>query len=499
MSSELFKIPKEVADVAKTLENEGFEAYLIGGCVRDTLLGNKPKDWDITTNAKPDKLTSLFQNTFYENDFGTVGVVNEDVSDETLKVVEVTPYRKEAAYSDFRRPDSVSFSEKLEDDLARRDFTVNAIALKLEVQTKVSEYKGHLVDLYKGRADIKDRVIRAVGNPNERFKEDALRTLRAIRLSSELEFRIEEATEKAIIEFSDLLKHISAERIRDEFIRILMSDKPMEGLNLAKRLGVLIFILPELEAGSGIKQNKAHSYDVLEHSLRTVAHSAKKKFPLDVRLAALLHDIGKPKARRWSKEKNDWTFYGHDVIGSRETEKILKRLRFPVKVVEKVVKLVRWHMFFSDTEKITLSAVRRLVRNVGRENVWNLMDVRSCDRIGTGRPKESPYRLRKYHSMIEEAVRAPISVSMLEINGGKIMEVTHETPGPRIGYILHALLEEVLDDPTRNTREYMERRAVEFSSLSDEDLKTLGTKGKEKRESEEEKELEVIRKRHFVK
>ncbi|MDP3996148.1 MAG: HD domain-containing protein [bacterium] len=502
MDRETFNIPKEVANVAKTLENKGFEAYLIGGCVRDTLLGKKPKDWDITTNAKPEEIQKLFTNTFYENEYGTVGIVNENVSDETLKVVEATPYREETSYSDNRRPDSVKFSTKLEDDLKRRDFTINAIALKLETtegKDGQGEYKGQLVDLYKGQQDLKDRVIRAVGNADERFKEDALRMLRAVRLAAELGFIIEENTEKAILEDGHLLKKISAERIRDEFSRVTMSERPMEGIKLAQKLGLLKHFLPELEAGVGIEQNQAHSFDVWEHILRTVQHSAKKGFPLEVRLATLFHDIAKPNTRVWSKEKKDWTFYGHDVVGSRVTEKALKRLKFPVKLIEKVSKLVRWHMFFSDTEKITLSAVRRLISKVGTENVWDLMDVRTCDRIGTGRPKESPYRLRKYHSMIEEASRDPVSVGMLKINGGRVIEVTHETPGPRIGYILHALLEEVLDDPKKNTVQYMEERALELAKLPDSELTTLGEAGKKVRKEEDSKKVAEIRKKYWVK
>ncbi|PIQ68360.1 MAG: hypothetical protein COV91_04490 [Candidatus Taylorbacteria bacterium CG11_big_fil_rev_8_21_14_0_20_46_11] len=502
---EQFEIPDIVAKVAATLEKAGFEAYLIGGCVRDLLIGRKPKDWDITTNAVPEEIVPLFDKTFYENEYGTVGVVTEsaeeskDVSDETLKVIEITPYRKESEYSDNRRPDSVTFSKNLEDDLSRRDFTINAIALKIVKKEKEGLYKGQLTDIYKGQTDIDAKIIRAVGSADERFKEDALRTLRAVRLASELDFEIEENTEKAIQSDGYLLKNISMERIRDEFARIIDSDSPMRGLQIAHKLGILQYILPEIEAGIDVGQNKAHSFDVWEHSLRTLQHSAKKKFSQETRLAALFHDIGKPKTKRWSPEKKEWTFYGHDVVGSRVTEKALRRLKFPVKTIEKVSKLVRWHMFFSDTEQISLSAVRRLLAKVGKENVWDLMDVRVCDRIGTGRPKEEPYRLRKYQSMIEEVMRDPVTVGMLKINGSKIIDVTQETPGPRIGFILHALLEEVLEKPSLNTDEYMENRAKELSKLSDGDLKELGEKGKEKKEGEESKEIEEIRRKYWVK
>ena len=486
-----FNIPEEVSQVTKKLRNAEFEACLVGGCVRDLLRGEKPKDWDITTNAKPEEIQKLFEKSFYENDYGTVGVVNEEAKDKTLKVVEVTPYRIEGKYTDGRRPDEVHFSNNLEDDLKRRDFTVNAIAY--------DDAKGQLVDLYKGQQDIKDKTIRTVGNPEERFSEDGLRILRAIRLATELGFTINIDTEEAIRKMASMLGKISKERIRDEFIKIIMSQNPMDGLILANKLGVLKYIIPEIENGIGIEQNGDHIYSVWEHNLRAVQHSANRDWPLHVRLSALLHDVSKPETRRWSKEKNDWTFYGHDVVGGRVSREILTRLKFPKDTVNVVSKLVRNHLFFSDIEKITLSAVRRIVRNVGPENVWDLMKVRACDRIGMGRPKETPYRLRKYEAMIEEAMRAPISVQMLKIDGAKIMEVTREKPGPKIGLILHALLEEVLDDPAKNTEEFLTKQAKELIKLPEEKLKELGEKGKKKKEKEEEKEIEEIRKRHWVK
>ena len=486
-----YAIPQEVSQVTQTLQKAGFEAYLVGGCVRDIISGKKPKDWDVTTNAKPDQITSLFPKTFYENDYGTVGVVNENTDDETLKIVEVTPYRIEGIYSDKRRPDQVTFTEKIEDDLKRRDFTVNAIAYDIS--------KGQIIDPYKGQEDIKDKTIKTVGVPHDRFSEDALRILRAVRLSVELGFTINKDTADAIKKESAGLEEIAKERIRDEFIKIINSPSPMVGIILAQKLGILKYVVPELEAGIDLEQNGDHIYSVWEHNLRALQHSADRGWPLHVKLAALLHDISKPETRRWSKENDDWTFYGHDVVGGRVSREILKRLKFPGEIVETVSKLVRYHLFFSDVEKITLSAVRRIVKNVGPENVWDLMKVRACDRIGMGRPKETPYRLRKYESMIEEAMRSPTSVGMLKIDGAKIIDVTHETPGPRIGFILHALLEEVLDDPTLNTGEYLEKRTLELAKLPDAELKKLGEKGKEKKDEKEAQEIEEIRKRHWVK
>lgn len=483
-----FTIPEEVRNVAETLGNRGLEAYFVGGCVRDLLLHRKPRDWDITTNAKPEEIVASFSNTFYENEYGTVGVVT-DSEDETLKVVEVTPYRLEGTYSDRRRPDAVAWSSNLEDDLKRRDFTINAIALKPS---------GNIVDIFEGQTDLKKRVVRTVGEPGARFNEDALRMLRAIRIAVELDFTIDSTTQDAIALHAKHIQEVAAERMRDEFTRIIVSPQPHIGLVLCQKMALLRHIIPELEEGVGVAQNKAHSFDVFEHILRTLEHGAKKEFSLETRLAALFHDIGKPRTRRWSDEKKDWTFYGHDVVGAKMTAQIMARLAFPSKMIETVTKLVRWHMFFSDTEQITLSAVRRMVSRVGKERIWNLMDVRTCDRIGTGRPKESPYRLRKYHSMIDEVMRDPLSVGMLKIHGGKIMELTKAVPGPKIGHILHALLEEVLDNPERNTAEYLEKRTLELYALPETELKKRGEQAKHSKEQEEEKTLREIRKRHWV-
>lgn len=489
MKKAIIAIPPEVAEVMQALEKAGFEAYAVGGCVRDSLLGKTPKDWDVTTNARPEKIEGLFPETYYNNAFGTVGVVFENPSHESLKVVEVTPYRLEGKYSDARRPDSVDWSDKLEDDLMRRDFTINAIAYSAT---------GTLVDLYGGQGDLKNGVVRAVGKAEDRFSEDALRILRAVRIATELDFSIEEKTRGAIQNTAQLLDKISKERIRDEFSRIIASDRPMGGIALAHELGVLRFISPEFERGVGVTQNQAHRFDVWEHNLRTLQHAANKGWSFDIRLASLFHDISKPETRRWSDEKKDWTFYGHDVVGARLTKKVLTELRFPRETIEKVVKLVRWHMFFSDPDKITLSAVRRVITNVGTENIWDLMHLRVCDRIGTGRPKEQPFRLRKYQSMVEEALRDPISVGMLAINGTGIMELTGEKPGPRLGWILHALLEEVLDDPKQNDKEALSNRVRELAKLADGELKKIGESGKQKKEGVEEAEIAKIRSKYWV-
>jgi len=475
--------------ITEKLETAGHEAWVVGGCVRDLILKRKPNDWDVTTNATPEQIQGLFEHTYYTNTFGTVGIVTES-EDETLKVIEATPYRLEGKYSDARRPDDVTFSQNLEDDLKRRDFTINAMAF--------SPSHNKLADLYEGIKDIKDNLVRAVGEPSSRFSEDALRLVRAIRIAAELNFTIEPHTKEAMAKNASQLAKISKERIRDEFVRIINSSKPMKALVLAQSMGLLEFIAPEIEQGIGVEQNQAHSFDVFEHNLRSLQHAADKGWTFEVRLAALYHDIGKPRARRWSEDKHDWTFYGHDVVGAKITQKALENLRFSREIVEKTQNLVRWHMFFSDPDKVTLSAVRRIIKNVGRENIEDLVRLRICDRIGTGRPKEQPFRLRKYQSMIEQALRDPISVGMLRIDGKRVMEVTHENPGPRIGWMLHALLEEVLDDPTKNTSDHLEEEALKISSFSDEKLRALGVEAKEKKDEREEESIKDIRKKYFV-
>ncbi len=490
-------IPKEVMMVVATLKAGGFEAYLVGGCVRDHLMNRKPKDYDITTNANPEEIISLFPKTFYENTYGTVGVVTcgEDLgtvcSDETVKIVEVTPYRVESGYSDNRHPDSVSWGETVEDDLKRRDFTVNAIAY--------DAMTGTLIDPYNGQSDIRDSIIRAVGDPDERFHEDALRLLRAIRFVSQLDFDLDSVTRESIRLNASRLQAISVERIRDEFVKLIMTSYPMRGIVTLSELGLLQYIVPELERGVGIEQNQAHSFDVWEHNLRTLQHSADKNWPLHVRLSAIFHDVSKPETRRFSREKKDYTFYGHDVVGGRVSREIMERLKFPKDLTERVSMMVRWHMFFSDTEKITLSAVRRLIANVGKENIWDLIDLRICDRVGTGRPKEEPYRFRIYQSMVEQALQDPISLKMLKTDGARIMSVTQETPGPKIGHILHALFAEVLDDPSKNSEEYLDARANELKELDIEALKALGESGRDVMDTKNEEKVKDIRKQFRVK
>ncbi len=508
------KIPKEVSHVTNVLEQGGFEAYLVGGCVRDIIMERVPKDWDVTTNAKPEQIIALFEKTVYENSFGTVGVVvprvteGEDVShltNQNLKaishkleavtpepmIIEVTPYRTEAKYSDFRHPDEVLFSDKIEEDLKRRDFTINSMAFR----------KNALMDIYDGLKDIKDKTVRAVGNPNERFTEDALRMLRAVRFACQLNFSLSTETMESILKNSDLIKKISPERIRDEFVKIINSENPASGVVMLQKFNLLKHFIPELEEGIGCEQLGEHIYDVWDHLLHALQHTADKNLPLELRLSALFHDIGKPRTRRFDGTKaggkGKYTFYGHEVVGARMAKKIMERLKFPNKEIEMVEKMVRNHMFFSDTEVITLSPVRRIIAKVGVENIWHLMSVREADRVGM-KKKEAPYRLRKYFAMIEEALRDPISVSALKIDGEYMIKELGIKPGPRMGWMLHALLEEVLDAPEKNTVEHLSELVNSLNMLGDAELRTLGERGKEKKEELEEEEVEKLHSKHGV-
>ena len=482
-------IPLVVRQTAETLENAGFEAYLVGGCVRDLLRGKTPKDWDLTTDAHPEQIQALFVEHYANNDFGTIGVKTED-EDPTLQVIEITPYRSESGYTDLRRPDSVTFGVSLDEDLARRDFTINALAYRPKT--------GVLVDHYGGMDDLVAKRLKTVGDAHERFNEDALRMMRGVRLAAELGFVLDPATMTAINENNLLLQRISIERVAAEFLRVINSPEPMQGVIFLEKLGLLEQFIPEFKAGIGCDQSGIHAFDVFEHNIRTLQAAADKGFPEHLRLAALFHDIGKPATRRIGGKNKHYTFFGHEVVGARMTKSILERLKLPRETIDTVENLVRWHMFFSDPELITLAAVRRTIVRIGEEHIEDLLNLRVCDRIGTGRPKEQPFRFRKYKAMVDEALRDPISVKMLKISGDRIMELTDEKPGKRLGYVLHALLEEALEDSTKNTHEYMEKRAMELLQLPDESLLALAEAGKRKQAEEEAAALRDIAREHKV-
>jgi len=489
------EIPKEVLEVVEKLKENGFEAYIVGGCVRDFLRGVEPEDWDITTNAKPEEIMKIFPKSFYENRFLTVTVLTGSENPK-LKEIEITTFRKEAKYTDKRHPDFIGFAKTLEEDLARRDFTINAMAI--DVGRRKVEEGIRIIDLYGGQKDLKNKIIRAVGDPRERFSEDALRMMRAVRFSVTLGegWKIEEKTEEAIKENAFWISAISKERIRDEFLKIIMSERAAEGIEKMRQLGLLKYIIPELEEGYKVTQNKHHIYDCYEHYLRSLDYAAKKGFNMYVRLAALFHDIGKPRTKRG--EGPDATFYGHEIVGAKMTAQILNRLRFSKKDIEKIVKLVRYHLFYYNPGEVGESSVRRLLRKVGKENIEELLQVRMADRIGSGVPKAEPYKLRHLRYMIEKVSRDPISVKMLKVDGNDVMEILKIKPGPKVGQILQILLEEVIEDPEKNEENFLKKEIERLGRLPDEELKKLAKEAREKIEKIEQKRDEMTKRKYWV-
>lgn len=497
----MFTLPKSVVAILESLNRASFEAFVVGGSVRDLIRGVEPRDWDITTNATPEEIQKLFPESFYENTFGTVGVKVPRFQKHTPEqhehdIVEVTTYRSEAGYDDSRRPSEVRFETELAKDLGRRDFTINALAYG----KKDDDWQ--VIDLFEGQKDLEKKVLRTVGNPTERFREDALRILRAVRLLTELrnpkeedftksDWALEASTQEALVKERENLSRISQERIRDELSKIILSDSPAFGVQLLADLGLLPYTLPELEEGIGITQNLHHIYTVWEHNLRALQTVPSKK--LSVRLATLLHDVAKPRTKRG--EGYHATFYNHDNVGGRMTRTILTRLRYPKNVVEKAALLVDQHMFFYNVGEVTDAAVRRFIKRVGKENIDDLLDLRVGDRLGSGVPKAVPYKMRHLKFMIDKVSKDPISVKMLAINGTDLMAELCLKPGPAIGNILEVLLAEVIEDPAKNTRETLLKRAQELVAISLEELRALAKKRiKEEQESEEKK----IKNKHWV-
>lgn len=485
------EIPKEIKLIIEKLKKQGFEAYIVGGCVRDFLRDVEPKDWDVTTNAKPEEIQKIFSKSFYENKFLTVTIQTESENPK-LKEVEITTYRSETKYSDRRHPDKVKFAKTIEEDLSRRDFTINAIATTL----KDSELK--IVDIFKGQKDLEAKMIRAVGNPEERFSEDALRMMRAVRFATTLgkDWKIEKKTSEAIKKNAIWLQAISKERVRDEFLKIIMTERATEGIELLRKLNLLKYILPELEEGYGVSQNKHHIYQCYDHCLRSLGYAAKKNFNKYVRLAALLHDVGKPRVKEG--EGADATFYNHEIVGAKMTLQILNRLKFPKKDIEKIAKLVRYHLFYYTPEEVGESSVRKLVRNVGPENMEELLEVRMSDRIGSGVPKAEPYKLRHLKYVIEKVSQDPISVKKLKINGNEVMKILGIKQGLMVGQTLNVLLSYVLEDPKKNKKEFLEKEIKKLGKLNKEELNSLAQKAREQRGKIEMKRDKMTKKKYWV-
>lgn len=448
--------PPSMRDVIRRLHEDGHEAAFVGGCVRDVLRGIPVADWDVGTSAVPETVLRLFPRAVPTGlKHGTVTIPTRDGP------CEVTTYRIEAGYSDARRPDQVEFVGDVTRDLARRDFTVNAMAWDPDT--------GVLVDPFGGREDLARRVIRAVGDALDRFREDGLRPMRAARFAATLEFDLDRETEAALGPSRDRLALVAPERIRDELLKMLAAPKPSRGFEVLRRTGLLGTVLPELQACVAVPQNRYHAYDVYFHTLYTVDAAPIEK-PI-VRLAALFHDVGKPLTR--AERAGDATFYNHEFESTRLAETAMTRLRFSRGTIAKVAHLVRHHMFDYRPEW-TAAAVRRFVRNVGPDAIADLFDLRIADNIGNGLKTGFPHYLEELRGRVEEilAAREALTLRELEIDGGDVMRELQLPPGPQVGRILAQLLEEVLENPARNRREWLLRRLHEGFSIDSTEFRT---------------------------
>ena len=442
-----------VLDVLARLAADGHEAAIVGGSLRDVLLGREPADWDVATSAPPKAVHGLFPGSSWENRFGTVTVRGEPE-------VQVTTYRSESGYSDRRRPDAVRWGTSLAQDLERRDFTINALAWTPEDPTPdpardAMALDGHLTDPWGGEADLRAGVLRAVGDPALRFEEDALRLLRAVRFTTRLGLQLDAATERAIRRHAPNAAHLSGERVRDELGAWLRAGDPPPSryLALAESLDLLAPILPELAALRGVPQDKVLPGDALDHSLRTV-DALPATDPI-LRLAGLLHDLGKATTRR------DGHFYGHEVVGAELTAMVLDRLRLPREQAARIIRIIRQHMFAYDPSW-TDAAVRRFVKRVTRPLVDDLFALRRADTAASGAREPAHGGLDELARRIATQESAPLDQRALALDGDDLMGELGLDPGPAIGSLLASLLERVLDDPALNEREALLRIAREL-------------------------------------
>ncbi|MDD2680908.1 MAG: CCA tRNA nucleotidyltransferase [Patescibacteria group bacterium] len=481
-------IPEYILKIIKKLHAAGYSAELVGGCVRDILMEKEPKDWDLTTSARPEQILALFKEAKYENDFGTVLIPCRNKDKSLNGVAEVTTYRSEKAYNDRRHPDEVLFEDDIEKDLERRDFTINAMALRMDNDGEHEFGSEHfvLIDLFGGWKDVRKKVIRAVGEPTDRFKEDALRMMRAIRFSAQLGFSLEPKTLRSITKLAGSLKFVAKERIKDELIKIISSERPAEGITNLQESKLLQYIIPELEQGIGVRQNHHHIYPVYKHNLLSLQNCPSSEW--QVRLAALLHDVGKPKAKHFLNSQV--TFYNHEYIGAKMVDKIMSRLKFKNEDRERVVNLVKNHMFYYDVGEVTAASVRRLVSKVGRDNLQDLIHLRVADRLGSGTPKAMPYKLRHLQYMMEKVQHDPVSVKMLAINGDSLIKNLKIKPSPKIGAILDVLLGEVLEDPERNNAKYLLKKAKELKGGELEDLRSQARQLIEEKRENDDKNIQ---------
>ncbi len=452
-----FKLDEGAVQMVGELEKAGYEAWIVGGAVRDLLLGLPSSDWDVTTNATPDQIVPLFSESFYDNEYGTVKVAGKHIREQFKlgegkinddSLYDITTYRSESGYSDKRRPDKVEWGKTIEEDLKRRDFTINAIAINL---------RSEIVDPYNGQEDIKLKLIKAVGEPKERFEEDALRIMRAIRIGAQLGFAIEEKTLSALKDKVVNLKEISLERIGAEVMKLLATVHAADGIQLMTNTGIMEIVIPELLGAKAIKQGGHHIYDVYTHLVEAL-RACPSSDPV-VRLATLLHDIDKPVVAKQGGERGV-TFYNHEVSGARTAKRIAERLKLSKRDQDRVFTLVRWHMFVYES-KMTDASIRRFIRRVGKENIHDMMALRIGDRVGGG-SKATSWRLTELQKRIGEQFYEPLSLKDMNINGAEVMKILGIEPCRKVGEILNTLFEEIIEDSAKNTKEYLEGRVKEL-------------------------------------
>jgi tRNA nucleotidyltransferase (CCA-adding enzyme) len=445
------KLPAQVSEILRKFKREGREIFIVGGVVRDIMLNRPLYDWDFTTDAQPDEILKMFSDAYYDNRFGTVGIPGEKGD----RPYEITTYRTEKGYTDNRHPDEVAWGKTLEEDLQRRDFTINAMALK---QIKINKFS--LMDFFGGVEDVKAGLIRCVGNPEARFSEDALRMMRAVRIATQLKFAIEEETFRAIQNNAEKIRNVSAERVREELFKIMASDYPADGYLLLRNCGLGEIILPEMETTFGVEQKspgRHHLYDVGTHSVEALKLCPSKD-PV-TRLATLVHDVGKAKTQRKYPDGRI-TFYNHEMESEKIAKAIAERLRFSNEQKDKFVRLVRWHQFTVD-ENQTDSAVRRFIRNAGAENIPEMLALRTGDRLGGG-ARETSWRLEEFKKRLLEVQKQPFSVTDLKINGNDIMKIKGVPSGPAVGKYLNKIFADVVEKGLPNERNKLLKRLEEI-------------------------------------
>ncbi len=452
------KIPPSVHAFMQTIREHKFEVYIVGGAVRDMLLGMETTDWDFTTNATPEQIQHIFPDSFYHNTYGTVTVKwpiearakslepRAEISPkkDVELLFEITPYRTEHSYTDNRRPDTVLWAEDVKEDLARRDFTMNAMAFDGE----------NLIDPFGGQQDLENKLIRTVGSPDARFGEDALRMLRAIRFAAQLGFLIETQTRESITRNSALITRISGERIRDEFLRTICSPYAAEGVLFLRSSNILRFVLPELDACFEIPQKspgRHHIYDVGTHLVMSLKHSQSKD-PI-TRFATLIHDIGKVRTFHKDPDSGMITFYNHEVVGTRQAQDIADRFRLSNEQKEKLVRLVEFHQFVV-SEDMTDNAIRRFIRNVTKEYLEDMFELRHADRLG-GAAAETSWRTELFKKRVAELLIEPFTVKDLKVDGHDVMRELNIKPSRQVGDILDALFAKVENKEIVNEREVL--------------------------------------------